>query len=309
MNDETETFIHDLFARCLMGSQPSFLTLTAIHPDGDRPTPSRHVALGDTAVLKRALSRLDKANARGWGAYYGVAPRQRDLGRWARGGKNDLVCLPALFVDIDQPDDALIRLGWFDLPASCILHSGRGYHAYWFLDPPTTDFVQADKLLRGLAQHLNGDDILTVAQSMRLPGTINTKPGHEDAVCHFVGYHPERVYDLGEFSPFVPDVTSSASRHTSWYTHASDGHALPQATLDALTDAVLHQLEGHWRSNCFIAACCPFPHQKDRPGMHFSYHPESGWGYCFGKHGKIPPVELCKRLGVTLPRRSSVDAA
>src|SRR6266849_7457884 len=175
VNLETETFICDLFAHCHPESRPVFMTLTAIHPDGDRPTPSRHVPLGDKPALERAVAKLLKANDRGWGAYIGIAPRKRDLGRWMRGGKSDLVCLPALFVDIDQPDQALLRLGWFDLPASCILKSGRGYHAYWFLDPPTVDFVQADKVLRGLAQHLNGDEALTVAQSMRLPGTINTK--------------------------------------------------------------------------------------------------------------------------------------
>src|SRR5215510_8534135 len=169
MNAETETFIHDLFARCRTESQPLFLTFTAIHPDGDKPTPSRHVPLGNAVALQFALTRLRKANERGWGAYVGIAPRKKDLGRWARGGKGDLVCLPALFVDIDEPVLALPNLGWFDLPASCILHSGRGYHAYWFLDPPTADFLQADKLLRGLAQRLNGDNILTVVQSMRLP--------------------------------------------------------------------------------------------------------------------------------------------
>ena len=296
MNTETIIFIHDLFARC--ATEPKFLTLSAIHPDGDRPTPSRHVQLGDTFALDRAMARLRKANEQGWGAYVGIAPRKRDLGRWARGSKSDLACLPALFVDIDQPDDALIRLGWFDLPASCIVHSGRGYHAYWFLDSPTTDFVQADKLLHGLAQRLNGDEILSVAQSMRLPGTVNTKMGRENAMSHLESYHPERLYDLSEFKPFLPKVVPYTYRPASWHTQESDSQALPQEVIQTLTEAVLHQLDGRWRSNGYIGAFCPFPHQRDHPGMHFSYHPESGWGHCFGKHGKISPTELCKTLGV-----------
>ena len=300
MNPETETFLHDLFARCDTEPQPVFLTLTAIHPDGDRPTPSRHVPLGNGVALEHAVSRLLRANEKDWGACIGIAPRRRDFGRWARGCKSDLVCLPALFVDIDQPDGALPRLGWFDLPASCILHSGRGYHAYWFLETPTVDFVQADKVLRGLAQRLNGDAGLTVAQSMRLPGTINTKTGRDRALCSFVGYHPERLYDMSEFRPFLPKVLPNARRDSSWGNHENFEHGLPRFAIDALTDAVLHQLDGHWRSNGFIGAFCPFPHQRDRPGMHFSYHPESGWGHCFGKHGKISPAELCKVLGVSV---------
>src|SRR5689334_6072841 len=165
---QTILFLHDLFARCEI---PAYLTFSAIHPDGDRPTPSRHVKLGDSFALQSALDDLVVANRVGWGAYFGVATRQNDLGRWSRGGKSDLTELPALFVDIDQPEDALPRLGWFDLPASCILHSGRGYHAYWFLKSPTTDFFAADKAIRGLAHHLGGDEALSVAQSMRLPGT------------------------------------------------------------------------------------------------------------------------------------------
>ena len=76
MNTETIIFMHDLFARC--PAEPVFLTLTAIHPDGDRPTPSRHVRLGDTFALDRAMVRLRKANEQGWGAYIGVAPRSRE---------------------------------------------------------------------------------------------------------------------------------------------------------------------------------------------------------------------------------------
>src|SRR5678816_3069423 len=106
MNPETETFLHDVFDRCSTTRQPVFLTLTAIHPDGDKPTPSRHIRLGNTPALEREMSQLRKANQQGWGAYVGIAPRKRDFGRWVRGSKTDLVCLPALFADIDDPDDA-----------------------------------------------------------------------------------------------------------------------------------------------------------------------------------------------------------
>jgi hypothetical protein len=176
------------------------------------------------------------------------------------------------------------------------------------LETPTTDFPRADRAIRGLAQHLNGDEALTVAQSMRLPGTRNTKQGREDALCRVVALRPERLYALDEFEPFMTHPHSHPQH--SRFSTLSGGHhrALPAPALDALTWAVLHQLDGHWRSNGYIAACCPLPHEKDRPGMHFSYHAESGWGYCFGKHGKVPPETLCGLLGVAVPD-GATDAA
>jgi hypothetical protein len=294
VHPETEAFIHDLFKRCFTQSQQVFLTLTAIHPDGDKPTPSRHIPLSDTTALEQAVMSLCKANEQGWGAYIGVAPRQLNLGRWTRGGKTDLACLPALFADLDQPEHALLHLESFDLSPSCILKSGCGYHAYWFLEQPTNDFAQADQVLHGLAQSLNADEVLSVAQSMRLPGTRNTKAGREGTMCHFVSYHPERLYDFSVFRAYLPQI----NRNFSWQSYEHEKYDLPRSLVDTLTLAVLHQLDGHWRSNGYIAACCPFPHVRDRPGMHFSYNAESGWGYCFGKHGKIAPVALCRCLGV-----------
>lgn len=298
MYPETEDFLHDMFSRCSSEPHPVFLTLTAIHPDGDKPTPSRHIPLRDNTALEQAVAQLYEANQQGWGAYLGIAPRRQNLGRWSRGSKADLACLPALFADLDEPDDALLRLGWFDLPASCILHSGRGYHAYWFLKSPTIEFGQADQVLRGLARRLNGDGHLSVAQSMRLPGTSNTKPGRGGKVCNFISYHPERRYLFSELVHILPNILPGTYRRLAWQDYEDYGQGLPPSVIDALTQAVLNRLKGHWRAKAYIAALCPFPHQHDRPGMHFSYHASSGWGHCFGKHGKISPIVLCRLLGV-----------
>jgi hypothetical protein len=56
MNPETVDFLHDLYARCPSESQTVFLTFTAIHPDGDKPTPSRHVLLGNRAALQQVVA-------------------------------------------------------------------------------------------------------------------------------------------------------------------------------------------------------------------------------------------------------------
>jgi hypothetical protein len=84
-----------------------------------------------------------------------------------------------------------------------------------------------------------------------------------------------------------------------------------QLLIDAVTGAVIHLLDGHYRSSGFIAARCPLPHLKDRPGMHFSYQPDSGWGYCFGKHGKFSLAELGQLLEIPFEatQRDEVSAS
>src|SRR5258708_467795 len=185
----TLSFLHALY-----GSVQGCITLTAIHPDGTRPAVSRHVPVDDNAALEGALERLLTANLMNWGAYVSIATRKADLGRWRRGGRNDLQALPALFVDIDQdPELAVDRLHNFSLPPSCIVRSGRGIHAYWFLKEPTTEFDLTNRILSGLAVRFEGDRT-NVVHMLRLPGSINTKPARAGALCHVTDLYPERRY-------------------------------------------------------------------------------------------------------------------
>src|SRR5258708_4590099 len=125
MQSETRLFFESLFGRCT--GQSAYITLSAIHPDGAHPTPSRHIPLTNQTLLEESLSTLFEANRRGWGAYVGIAPRKRPLGRWARGGKCDLAMLPAVYVDIDTVDELTnSQLRTFELPASLIVGSGHG---------------------------------------------------------------------------------------------------------------------------------------------------------------------------------------
>jgi hypothetical protein len=96
--------------------------------------------------------------------------------RWQRGGATDVIALPALFVDVDDASaQALAKLQCADPAPSCIVASGGGYHAYWWLAEPTVDLQTARHLLRGLATTLHGDS-LSIAQSLRVPGSRNNKP-------------------------------------------------------------------------------------------------------------------------------------
>ncbi|MEL6215503.1 MAG: hypothetical protein AAFQ99_07495, partial [Pseudomonadota bacterium] len=101
------------------------LTLTAIHPDRQHRTPSRHVPLNRPDLLDEALARLLATNRLGWGAFVAVGLRRHGLTRYQRGTERDLVALPAVFVDLDDPaSDALIRLRNLRPTPSCITFTG-----------------------------------------------------------------------------------------------------------------------------------------------------------------------------------------
>jgi hypothetical protein len=132
-----------------------------------------------------------------------------------------------------------------------------------------------------------------------LPGTHNTKPGREDALCSLVTFHPEWRYRLSDFAPYAPRRAEVHLRREAMRTQIT---AL-RPVIDAVTDAVMHQLDGRMKRSGWIAARCPYDHLRDGPGQHFSYHPENGVGYCFGRHGKISLYELAHILGVTKVRQ------
>ena len=95
--------------------------------------------------------------------------------------------LGALWADLDvgpgKPyqarQDALDRLARFGPAPTAIINSGRGIHAYWKLAEPAEgdDLARAVRLVRGLADDLNGDrGVADAARIMRIPGTQNLDP-------------------------------------------------------------------------------------------------------------------------------------
>ncbi|MCK6580533.1 MAG: RepB family DNA primase [Anaerolineae bacterium] len=295
MRDERDKFFAALLARCSVYPQTR-LTLTAIYPDGKHRTPSRHVPVNDIAALQDALERLDAANCQEWGAYFAVGLRRPGLNRWQRGGTADVVALPALFVDVDDPSpDALERLQSVSPAPSCMAHSGGGYHAYWWLDTPTTDLETARRLLRGLAAVLRGD-ILSVAQSLRVPSTMNTKPSRHHACCHLIELH-ERRYTLADFTAFLP-VSPESQRSTQRQAPRRASPYIPDPDLIAqLTHALLAfgcKPRGDW-----LNGACPFPGHHKHNDQHpsFGFNTRTGYGFCH-VCGTLLLKDLCVALGI-----------
>jgi len=292
---ERQAFFDALLARCTEYPQ-TCLTLTAIHPDGKRPTPSRHIRLDEATTLQDALTRLDAANALGWGAYFAVGLRRPGLTRWKRGGAADVIALPALFVDVDDPSiETLERLRCVQPQPSCMVASGGGYHAYWWLEEPTTDLVMARRLLRGLASALQGDS-LGVAQSLRVVSSVNTKPQRGQAVCRLLDLSEQR-YALNDFAAFLPQMPicnlPSCTRSTP-----TTLPYIPNPDLVARIEDELIQRgckpRGDW-----LSGACPFPERHKHADQHpsFGFNTRSGYGFCH-VCGTLLLKDVCAALNI-----------
>ncbi len=294
MHPDTLPFVHALY-----GSVQGFITLTAIHPNGKRFAASRHLPLNDDAALENTLERLHKANERGWGAYLSVATRKADLGRWRRGARDDLLAMPALFVDIDrEPETVMGRLHDFPLPPSCIVRSGHGLHAYWFLSKPTSEFNLANRILRGLAGHFDGDST-NIVQMLRLPGSINTKPTRAGALCHIIELYSDRRYSLSDFVGFATAAPKQPiTDHPKDCSRLVFSPDLNPALVKGIADCLLSDYHGHTKSNGYIAALCPCGHCRDYPGSHFNFDTERAIGTCFGRHGQLLLKNLCELMRI-----------
>lgn len=299
MHPDILIFLDVLLERCAAFHSSACLTLTAIHPDGEHHTPSRHIALLNRPALLDALQRLSETNRMGWGAYFAVGLRRAGLPRFRRGGDQDVAALPAFYVDVDRvTDETLARLRAFKPSSSLLVHSGGGFHAYWLLNEPTTDVNTARRILHGLAQALDGDG-LSPAQSLRLPGTVNTKPERDEALCHLVEAS-ERRYPLSDFQQFIPTPKrSSAPRRTAVPPSSESGRTLNPALIRAITDALYRDYAARERrGSMWIAARCPCGHDRDSPGKHFFFNPDLGCGRCHGRHGTLRLTDLCSILGI-----------
>src|SRR5690606_7525649 len=111
MHPDTLAFLDVLYERGESARSSARLTLTAIHPNGKFPTPSRHIELKDRVALLDTQLWLSACSRMGWGASLAVGLRKRGGSRWKRGCSPVGVALPAFYTDMDGPTAAaLIQL-------------------------------------------------------------------------------------------------------------------------------------------------------------------------------------------------------
>lgn len=245
--------------------------------------------------MQDALQRLHLANAQGWGAFVAIALRRKGLGRYRRGSADDLLALPALFVDVDDNSpSALQRLQDMQPQPTCINFTGGGYHAYWILDEPLTDMALARKLLRALAKATSGD-FLSPVQSLRLVGTHNTKPQRKEALCHAIHLHDGRV-SVADFEYLLP-LQYRANRRYVRQTKRAATYRLHPDTLQAVTDTFIRL--GYKKSGDWLSGPCIYPQNHLDSDAHpsFGFNTRTGYGNCY-VCGSILLKDICIQLTI-----------
>lgn len=291
-------FLNSLLACSGDYQQCACLTLTAIHPDGKHRTPSRHISLNQFDRLEDALHRLLQANQMGWGAYVAIGLRRKGLTRYRRGGVSDIVALPALFVDVDDPsDETQQNLQMMQPEPSCITFTGGGYHAYWWLQEPLTHMVLARHLLRGLAQLTNGDS-LSVAQSLRLVQSINKKPERNNALCHVKALNDNR-YAIDTFTLLIPQpkpkkLRPIPKRHN---TRQLSSKTINPDLIQAVSDTLMGM--GYVQRGDWLCGPCLYPENHNHDDQHhsFGFNVQSGYGNCY-RCGSMLLKNICQLLSI-----------
>lgn len=271
------TFLYALFFQSSLYQQTGCITLTAIHPDGQHRTSSRHIPLNQPDMLEDALDRLLQANQMGWRAYVAIGLRRKGLTRYRRGGFADVVALPAVFVDVDNPSQAtLTQLHTLQQQPSCIVFSGGGYDAYWWLDEPLTDMMLAHHLLRGLARLTSGDSLLP-AQSLRLVQTSNTKEGRNKPVCHVI-VHNQMTYPLDSFTSLMPKPTPKRlNSHRQTTVTRRSGKRINPNLIQAVSNTLISL--GYVQRGDWLCGPCLYPnhHQHDDQHPSFGFNTHKLW--------------------------------
>jgi hypothetical protein len=141
-----------------------------------------------------------------------------------------------------------------------------------------------------LATALHGDH-LSVAQSLRLPSTINPKPQREGAGCRLLNLS-ERRYRLQDFAAFLSRSTLRPPSHRTAFTTPY----VPSAELIAHVTQALIRRGGKVRGD-WVNGACPFPERHQHRDQHpsFGFNTRTGYGFCH-VCGTLLLKDLCAAL-------------
>jgi P4 family phage/plasmid primase-like protien len=199
--------------------------------------PSKHTQWFLAHNLDKAAAYAVK-QAQACDVYLGVGLRGTRLAR-GRGEADDVITLPALYVDIDLahpvhkaanlPDteeEARQLLTAIGVPPSLLLHSGHGLQAYWLLRElwqlasadERQQAAQMNERLQATIRHAalfdgwHVDGTADLARVLRLPGTFNRKDPTDVKAVRLIEADPTRRYNPSDFEPFLIDVDTGTPR-------------------------------------------------------------------------------------------------
>ena len=164
------------FLETIWGHSDMYGELRLMRNAGDRKViTQKFYRLEDGMGIVRAASDCLTFMVEGWDVYYGVVPRVRERGTAADAAPYTSV----LWADVDEKHfsskgEAVTNLNMFQIPASAIVDSGHGFHAYWFLSEPMA-MAGAQAAMKFIAKEVGGDAVSDASRVLRVPGTTNYK--------------------------------------------------------------------------------------------------------------------------------------
>ena len=135
--------------------------------------------------------------------------------------KENIYQLQAVWADVDPPSDAKPDAApdqwesWrqafspttFRLTPTFVIDSGSGFQPFWRFDRPIEPDLGESIMKAIAAAHDTDSSVADAARVMRLPGTMNTKPGVNRLanLSSFAGcdYHPDELLDA--YPPVEPE--------------------------------------------------------------------------------------------------------
>lgn len=176
--------------------------------------------------------------------FFGVAARKNKGGK-----KEDVGYCRVVWIDKDIDKDGdisteefIAKLNGFLFPPSYIANSGHGIHAYWLLKEPVEtpeELTRLEELNKSFARYFSTDfNVCDYSRIMRVPGTINRKPGMVTVECDLLKADSLVQYnfeDLCEEFPVKTEETDPASNH------AGPSSIKPKSFSEKIVDRVIEE--------------------------------------------------------------------
>lgn len=181
-------------------------------------------------LIKEAMRLRENSDV-----YFGVGVRKQVLGGFQRGKNSDVLCLPSVWLDIDQkggnhsagnlPTEEEVKciLDTFPLEPSIIIQSGGGIHCYWLFKKPmeitaVSEMSIAERMIARfqnifiqLAREkgLHIDNTSDLARVLRLPGTLNLKSKMNPKPVTIQMFKPDRRFSFVEINEAIQTLEVS----------------------------------------------------------------------------------------------------
>ena len=175
--------------------------------------PAKNKYDGDDRNIRRIFSRsipelrkFIESQPEGRDVFHGVYLRQLGATSAKKDNIAEAICIGA---DVDfktvAKDKAEGAIKSLDLKPNLIIHSGNGYHPYWFFKKPVTihgddEISLLEGIGKGLAQRLGGDSVQDITRILRTPCRVNSKYPHKPEPK--IIYVSEERYTLEELKRY-----------------------------------------------------------------------------------------------------------